>query len=165
MHLLPTFDNFSFFQASILLGVDKVLQKLIKSDNSELRHLFQCCILVPRKCPRKTLFQHTVPPPCSTGSYGSEGEPSFASCIKSLRRSILENSKLNECSWILSDWRRIFSFEITGSDICIFQICWINISGTKWVEKTPIYNFSTFGSKINEFERKKLEKNEKIPKV
>jgi hypothetical protein len=32
------------------------------------------------------------------------------------------------------------------------------------VEKTPIYIFSTFGSKINEFERKKLEKNKKNPK-
>ena len=31
----------------------------------------------------------------------------------------------------------------------------IEISGTKWVEKTPIYIFSTFGSKMNEFERKK----------
>jgi hypothetical protein len=31
--------------------------------------------------------------------------------------------------------------------------------------KTPIYNFSTFGSKMNEFERKKLEKNKKIPKT
>ena len=29
---------------------------------SELRHLFQCCIF-PRKCPRKTPFQHTVPLP------------------------------------------------------------------------------------------------------
>jgi hypothetical protein len=33
------------------------------------------------------------------------------------------------------------------------------------VEKTPMYSFSTFGSKINEFERKKSEKNEKIPKT
>ena len=41
----------------------------------------------------------------------------------------------------------------------------IEISGTEWVEKTPIYIFSTFRSKINEFERKKLEKNEKIPKT
>ena len=31
--------------------------------------------------------------------------------------------------------------------------------------KTPIYIFSTFGSKINKFEQKKLEKNEKIPKT
>jgi hypothetical protein len=29
------------------------------------------------------------------------------------------------------------------------------------VEKTPIYFFSTFGSKINEFEQKKSEKKEK----
>jgi hypothetical protein len=33
------------------------------------------------------------------------------------------------------------------------------------VEKTPIYIFSTFGSKINEIERKKSEKIEKIPKT
>jgi hypothetical protein len=33
------------------------------------------------------------------------------------------------------------------------------------VEKTPIYIFSTFSSKINEFEQKKLEKNGKIPKT
>ena len=36
---------------------------------------------------------------------------------------------------------------------------------TKWVEKTPIYIFSTFGSKINKSERKKSEINEKIPKT
>jgi hypothetical protein len=33
------------------------------------------------------------------------------------------------------------------------------------VEKTPIYIFSTFGSKINEFEQKKSEKNKRIPKT
>jgi hypothetical protein len=33
------------------------------------------------------------------------------------------------------------------------------------VEKKPIYVYFTFDSKINEFERKKLEKNEKIPKT
>jgi hypothetical protein len=32
------------------------------------------------------------------------------------------------------------------------------------VEKTPIYIFSTFGSKIKEFEWRKLEKNEKNSK-
>jgi hypothetical protein len=31
--------------------------------------------------------------------------------------------------------------------------------------KTPIYIFSKFCSKINEFEQKKPEKNEKIPKT
>jgi hypothetical protein len=33
------------------------------------------------------------------------------------------------------------------------------------VEKTPIYIYFTFDSKINEFEWKKSEKNEKIPKT
>ena len=38
------------------------------------------------------------------------------------------------------------------------------ISGTNWVEKTPIYIFPTFGSTINEFERKNLEKFQKFQK-
>jgi hypothetical protein len=33
------------------------------------------------------------------------------------------------------------------------------------VEKTPMHIFSAFGLKINKFEWKKLEKNEKIPKT
>ena len=40
--LLPTSGIFSFFQASLWLRVKKVLQKLSKSDKSELSHLFQC---------------------------------------------------------------------------------------------------------------------------
>ena len=62
-HPLPTFVIFSFFQASIWLRVDKVLQKITKSYKNELRHLFQCSILILRKRPRKTPFQNTVPPP------------------------------------------------------------------------------------------------------
>ena len=58
---LPTFGSFSFFQAFLWLGVDKVLQKQTKSYKNELRHSFQHCILIPGKCPRKTPFQHTVP--------------------------------------------------------------------------------------------------------
>ena len=38
-----------------------VLQKLTKSYKSELRHLFQCCILIPRQCPRKIPFQLAFP--------------------------------------------------------------------------------------------------------
>ena len=60
-HSLPNFGSFSFFQTSLWLGVNKVLQKLTKSYKNELRHLFQCCILMPMKCPHKTPFQHTVP--------------------------------------------------------------------------------------------------------
>ena len=44
-HPLPTFGSFSFFQASILLGVDKVLQKLTKSYKNELRHLLSSLLL------------------------------------------------------------------------------------------------------------------------
>ena len=61
-HVLPIFGSFSFFQASLWLRVKKVLQKLTKSYKRELRHLFQCCTLIPRKRPRKTPLQHTVPP-------------------------------------------------------------------------------------------------------
>ena len=52
-----------FFQASLWLRVDKVLQKLTKSYKSELRHFLQCCILIPKKCPCKNPYHHTVPPP------------------------------------------------------------------------------------------------------
>ena len=62
-HPLPTFVSFSFFQTSLWLGVDKELQKLTKSYKNELKHLFQYCILISRKCPHKTPFQHTVPHP------------------------------------------------------------------------------------------------------
>ena len=59
-HSSPSFGSFNLFQASFWLGVDKVLQNLLKSYKIELRHSFQSCILIPRKCPRKTPFQHTV---------------------------------------------------------------------------------------------------------
>ena len=38
----------------------------------------------------------------------------------------------------------------------------IEIGGTRRVEKAPRYIFSTFGSKINKFEQKKLEKMKKF---
>ena len=41
----------------------------------------------------------------------------------------------------------------------------ITISGTKGMDKTAIYIFSTFRAKINEFERKRSEINKKIPKT
>ena len=59
-HPSPTFGSFSFFQASIGLGVDKLLQELTKSYKNELRHLLQCYILIPRKCLRKTISTHSA---------------------------------------------------------------------------------------------------------
>ena len=67
------FGSFSFLQVFLWLRVHKVLQKLTKSCKSELRHLFQCCILIPRTCPRKTPSQHPVPPPP-----GHTGPPSLS---------------------------------------------------------------------------------------
>ena len=60
-HPLPTFGTFSFFQPSLWLGDNEVhTSKSNKILESELTHLFQCCILIPRECPHKTPFQHTV---------------------------------------------------------------------------------------------------------
>ena len=73
-HPLPTFGSFSFFQASLWLGVDKILQKLSKSYKSEVKHLFQFCILIPRKCPRKTPISTCSaphPPTSDTSALGS----------------------------------------------------------------------------------------------
>ena len=67
-HPLPTFGRFSFYQASIWFRVDKVRQKVTKSYKSELRHLFHHYILISRKCPFKTLFQHKVPSSLSPNS-------------------------------------------------------------------------------------------------
>ena len=64
-HPLPTFGSFSFFFRHQLDSglIRYILQKLTKSYKNELRHLFQYCILIPRKCQRKTPCQHTVPSP------------------------------------------------------------------------------------------------------
>ena len=67
-------SNFSYFQISLWLGVDKGLQKLPKSDKNELRLLFDCFILISRKCPLKIPFQHTVPPAILAGG---EAKPSL----------------------------------------------------------------------------------------
>ena len=58
--------------------------------------------------------------------------------------------------------QRFYSWLFHSYIICGAKI---KFSGTISVEKTPICIFSTFGSKINEFERKKSEKNKKILKT
>ena len=40
-----------------------------------------------------------------------------------------------------------------------------SVAQNEWKKHLYIFFFSTFGSKINEFERKKSEKNKKIPKT
>ena len=51
--------SFNFFQTSIWLGVDKVLQEITKSYKNELRHFFQYCTLIPRKCLHKTYSKYS----------------------------------------------------------------------------------------------------------
>ena len=51
---LSDFGSFSYFQTSLSLRVEQNLQKLQKIDINDLKLLFQCYILIPRKCPRKT---------------------------------------------------------------------------------------------------------------
>ena len=45
-----------------LLRVGKGIKKTLNFDRNELRFLFHCGILIPRKCPRKTHFNTQCPP-------------------------------------------------------------------------------------------------------
>ena len=60
---MSNFGSFSYFQTSLSLGVKQGLQKLPKYDINDLKLLFHCHILIPRKCPRKTPFKTQCPPP------------------------------------------------------------------------------------------------------
>ena len=60
---MSNFGSFSYFQTFLSLGVEQRLQKLPKFYINDLRLLFHCNILIPRKCPRKTLFKTQCPPP------------------------------------------------------------------------------------------------------
>ena len=54
---MSNFGSFSYFQTSLSLGVGQVLQKLPKFDINDLKLLFHCFILIPRKCPHKIPFK------------------------------------------------------------------------------------------------------------
>ena len=58
LSLMKVFLRVTSIQIQQFLGTSK----LTKSLKSELTHLFQCCILIPRKCSCKAPFQQTVPP-------------------------------------------------------------------------------------------------------
>ena len=59
---LSNFSSFRYFQTSLSLGVEQGLQKLPKFDINDLKFLFHCYVLIPRKCPRKTPFKTQCPP-------------------------------------------------------------------------------------------------------
>ena len=62
-YTLSNFGSFSQFQTFLSLGVEQGLHKLPEFDLNDLRLSFHYYILIPRKCLRKTPFQHTVPSP------------------------------------------------------------------------------------------------------
>ena len=74
--------------------------KILKFYKNELRYLFQCFILIPRKCPRKTLFQYTRPP-CPPVP------PALYVPLDSLQGRIFISSILN---W--SGWKIFFPFKL-----------------------------------------------------
>ena len=53
---MSNFSSFSYFHTFLSLGVKQGLQEIPKFDINDLRLLFHCGILIPRKCPRKTHF-------------------------------------------------------------------------------------------------------------
>ena len=68
-YILSNFGSFIYFQTFLSLGVKQGLQKLPKFDINDLRLLFHCYILIPRKCPHKTPFKTQCPPSPSYDSH------------------------------------------------------------------------------------------------
>ena len=54
---MSNFGSFIYFQTFLSLGVEQGLKKLPEFDIDDPRLLFHCNTLIPRKCPRKTLFK------------------------------------------------------------------------------------------------------------
>ena len=63
---MSNFGSLRYFQTSLSLGVEQGLQKLPKFDINDLKLLFNCYILIPRKRLRKTPFKTQCPPPWHT---------------------------------------------------------------------------------------------------
>ena len=86
---------------SFWLGVEQGLQKLPKIVINDLRLLFHCYILIPRKCPCKTPFKIQCPPP-PTNPTALEAMPGLTSCQ---RKTIVRSSNPNNIMtkpWIFS---------------------------------------------------------------
>ena len=85
---MSNFGSFSYFQTSLSLGVEQGLQKLPKFDINDLKFLFHCCILIPRKCPHKIPFNsQCLPPPSNFQTFlrpcgKSEGLEFYLLCAR-----------------------------------------------------------------------------------
>ena len=58
---MSNYDGFSYLQTFLSIGIEQGLQKLPKFDINDLRFLFHCNILIPRKCLLKPYSK--CPPP------------------------------------------------------------------------------------------------------
>ena len=69
--------------------------------------------------------------------------------------------------WVVEFSNGVYKIRVCKVDFFIVPLFLMpklkSVAQNKW-KKTPIYIFSTFGSKINEFERKKWEKTKKFQK-
>ena len=75
---------------------------------------------------------------------------------------------LNFENWTIEEPQQLAKIRAFKVDYFILPLFLVpklrSVAQNEW-KKHPYIYFSTFGSKINEFERKKSEKNEKIPKT
>ena len=85
----------------IVLGLARTLKKyILKSYKNELRLYFHCYILIPRKCLRQNLFQHTGRgggpklPPCPFGVYASIALSSCWQLTSSIRPLYLLHNRV-----------------------------------------------------------------------
>ena len=93
---MSNFGSFSYFQTFLSLGVEQGLQKLPKFDINDLRLSFHCNILIPRKCPRKTLFK------AQWGLGETEPHPIFGRSVNPIQTKIMPAAKLMYDDFITS---------------------------------------------------------------
>jgi hypothetical protein len=107
-----------------------------------------------------------------TGLLWQYGLWSFQTGGTKLERFLLKNQHtqrkcLNFENWTNREHQLLAKIRVFKVDYLILPLFLLpkvrSVAQNEW-KKTPIYIFSTFGSKINKFERKKSEKNKKRSK-
>ena len=107
---------------------------------------------------------------CEVWQYGLW---SFQAGSTKLERFLQKNQHIQRKFWNFENWisggpQKLAKIKVFKVDYFIPSILLVPklrlVAQNEW-KKTCIYIFSTFGSKINNFEQKKSEINEKIPKT
>ena len=93
---------------------------------------------------------------------------SFQTGGTKLERFLPKNQHTQRKFLNFENWPQLLAKTVFKIDYFILPIFLVpkltSVAQNEW-KKTPIYILFTFRSKINEFERKKLEKNKKMPKT